>query len=80
MVLTASNWTIAISSHIEVENKWPHFVENIFKCIFLYENLFCFTIALKFVPSDPIASTGSDNGLAPQVTLDELSDLTRHSE
>ena len=46
-----------------------HFPDNIFKSIFLNENVYIsIKISLKFVPRDHIninSSTGSDNGLAP---------------
>ena len=42
-----------------------HFVDDIFKCIFLNENIWISTnISLKFVPKGQI-NIGSDNGLVP---------------
>ena len=41
-------------SHIEAQTKWPLFRDNIFKCIFLNENVWIFNkISLKFVPEAP---------------------------
>ena len=46
-----------------------HFADDIFKCIFLNENVWILIkISVKFVPEDPVNkyySIGSDNGLAP---------------
>ena len=46
-----------------------HFADDIFKCIFLNENVWIpIKISLKFVPKGPInkySSISSDNGLAP---------------
>ena len=45
-----------------------HFADDIFKCIFLNENvLIAIKISLKFVPKGPeqYSSICSDNGLAP---------------
>ena len=45
-----------IIKHIEAETKWPAiFGDDIFKYIFLFENLWIWIkISLKFVPKDPI--------------------------
>ena len=42
-------------SHIEAETRWRHFPDDIFKCIFLNENVkISIKISLKFVPKGPI--------------------------
>ena len=41
--------------HIEAETKWPTFPEDIFKWIFLNENVWIYIeFSLKFVPGGPI--------------------------
>ena len=54
------------SSTLRPRQNCHHFTDDIFKCIFLSENL-CFSrrISLKFVLKVRINSIGSDNGLAP---------------
>ena len=43
-----------------------HFADDIFKCIFLNENVWIpIKFSMKFVPKGPINSIGADNGLAP---------------
>ena len=54
------------SWHIEAETCGCHFAEDVFKCIFLNENVWSLIkFLLKFVPKGPInnSSIGSDNGL-----------------
>ena len=49
---------------ISPEQNGHHFADNIFKHIFLNENvIISIEILLKFVPKDPIDSKGSSNGL-----------------
>ena len=44
-----------LSYHIEAETKWPPFPDDIFKCIFLNENVWIsIKVSLKFVPRGPI--------------------------
>ena len=41
--------------HTKAETKWPNFLDVIFKCIFLNENVWIsIKISLKFVPKGPI--------------------------
>ena len=48
---------ILYPEHIEAETKWPPFADDIFKCIFLNENVsVAITISLKFVPKGPISN------------------------
>ena len=55
--------------HIEAETNGRHFPDDIFKCIFLNENvLISIKILLKFVRRgqiNNISTIGLDNGLAP---------------
>ena len=55
--------------HIEAETNGRHSQDDIFKCIFLNENmLISIKISLKFVPNgqiNNIPAFGLDNGLAP---------------
>ena len=45
----------AFNQHIEAETNGRHFADDIFKCIFLNENVWIpIEISLKFVPKGPI--------------------------
>ena len=49
-----------------VQTKWQYFADDIFKCIFFYENVWIFIkISLKFAPKGPvyIVNIGLGNGL-----------------
>ena len=54
---------------LRMRQNGPHFPNDIFKCVSLYENVWIsIKISLKFVPKVPInniPALGSDNGLAP---------------
>ena len=55
-----------LTSHMEAETKWPPFPHDIYKWIFLNENIWIsIKISLKFVLRGPInnVNIGSDNGL-----------------
>ena len=46
---------LVIIQHTEPQRNWRHFVENILKCAFLYENyLNLIDISWKFVPKGPL--------------------------
>ena len=48
-------YTVYIIQHIEAETNGHHFPDNIFKCIFLNENvLISIKVSLKFVPKGQI--------------------------
>ena len=48
-------WQVPSHKHIEAETNGRHFTDDIFKCIFLNENVWIpIKISLKFVPKGPV--------------------------
>ena len=60
---------VSVFNTLRPRHNGHHFAEDIFKCIFLNENVWIpIKISLNFVPYSPIniySIIGSDNGLVP---------------
>ena len=66
--MSSGKWRPSCLGLNEAETKGRRFVDDIFKCIFAYENYILIQMSLKCVPrgsNEHYASIGSDNGLVP---------------
>ena len=62
--------TLYVFYHIEAETNGCHFADDIFKCIFLNENVWILIkISLKFVPKGPINNFPSLAPSRPQAII-----------